>query len=89
MFNLSDKTQTPKIQSCKMFFLNFSRPLTSKTKTTLDFFNNQIDPTFVLCQEHGETPWHLLTECHATLNLRLKKLPPEPWEVTPRLKCSN
>ena len=41
------------------------------------------------CQEYEETPWHILTECHATLHLRLKELPPEPWEVTFILKCIN
>jgi hypothetical protein len=51
--------------------------------------NNQIDPTSFLCQEAEETPWHLLTECHATLDLRLKELSPEPWEVTSILKCIN
>jgi len=42
-----------------------------------------------LCQEAEETPWHLLTECHATLDLRLKELPPEPWDVTSILKVIN
>jgi len=51
--------------------------------------NNQIDPTSFLCQEAEEPPWHLLTECHATLDLRLKELSPEPWEVTLILKCIN
>jgi len=41
-----------------------------------------------LCQEAEETPWHLLT-CHATLDLRLKVLPPEQWDVTSILKVIN
>ncbi len=51
--------------------------------------NDQIDPTCFLCQEAEETPWHLLPEYPVTLDLRLKELPPEPWEVTSILKCIN
>jgi hypothetical protein len=40
-------------------------------------------------EEAEETPWHILTKCHATLELRLRELPPEPWDVTSILKCIN
>ncbi len=32
---------------------------------------------------------HLLTECQATLDLRLKEPPHEPCVITSTLKCTN
>jgi hypothetical protein len=42
-----------------------------------------------ICQEAEETPLHLLTECHGHIRYKIKRTPPEPWEVTSKLKCIN
>jgi len=47
---------------------------------------NNEDPTCHKCFLDEQTPWHLLTECPATLNFR-KSIPPGKWTTHIVLKA--